>query len=190
MPVRAHVEVHVVIIKRRTTEGTKLIEIITLIQSSVINKQMIAPRTVKSSRKMLWLIGMTDRVIRSGDMRRIMKVGTTSGKENPKSRVIRTTIDTLKIKTITRTDGVNREAASTHKLRMINAARDAQTLETNVRALGTMITVRLTNARRRQTKKNNKRRMATTDRKNSLKAICTKDVGPARRSLSNESQNE
>lgn len=63
MPVRAHVEVHVVIIKRRTTEGTKLIEIITLIQSSVINKQMIAPRTVKSSRKMLWLIEMTDRVI-------------------------------------------------------------------------------------------------------------------------------
>jgi hypothetical protein len=77
MPVRAHVEVHVVIIKRRTTEGTKLIETITLIQGSAINKQMIAPRIVKSSRKMLWLIGMTDRVIRRGGMRRIMKVGTT-----------------------------------------------------------------------------------------------------------------
>lgn len=76
-----------------------------------------------------------------------------------------------------------------NKLKMIKEASDAQIQKTNVMAIGMMTIVNLINAPRKQTKKI-KRLILSIDPQNNLKAIYTRDVGPARRLLLNESQSE
>lgn len=108
--VQVHVEAHVVITKIKWTRDTKMIEIITEIQSIVISNLMTVIKTIQSLKKMLRLIGMRmiSIVIQEKQMIRIiMRVEIISKKENQKSQVIPITKDTLKIKIIIKTDVLN-----------------------------------------------------------------------------------
>lgn len=104
--VQVHVEVLVVIIKRKMTEGIKVIEIITVIQNIAISKPTTVFKTVQSSKRIMGLIGLTMIVIavQKKLVIRFMKVEIISEKEILKSLVIQIMTDTQRIKIITKTD--------------------------------------------------------------------------------------